>query len=121
MPVEDAGSNGLSVVERLKLSVSRQELYFFGVVLILLFLDWYTGHGVIDGTIDFLTLRVPYAHALVVMPTKTVIVGNWIRIKKKPNGDQEIEVNLDPEAKIDFKATMKGTRKKEHRHKHEGT
>lgn len=99
--------------------MKKSELAFFLVPLILLFLDWYTGHGIIDGTIDFLTIRFPYAHAFIVLQTKTIVFGNWIRIKKKTNGDHEIEINLDPKSKIDFKATMKQIKKKEHSHKHE--
>lgn len=101
--------------------MKRTELFFFLLPITILVLDLFSktlfGLGQ-DMSIDGFGYGVTIYH-FVIMPTKTVVIGNWIRIKKKPRGDQEIEINLDPNSKIDFKATMKRVKKNEHRHKHE--
>lgn len=93
----------------------------FVLPLIILLLDWYSntlfGLGQ-DRVIDGFGFG-PVIYHFVVLPTKTVVIGNWIRIKKTSRGDQQIEINLDPDANIDFKATMAKVKKKEHHHKHE--
>ena len=100
---------------------TARELAIFLVPAIIIVLDWFSkslfGLGQ-DYKIDGFGLGAGIYH-FVIMPTKTVMFGNWIRIKKKENGDHEIEINLDPESNIDFKETIKKVKKKEHRHKHE--